>query len=524
MTPPPVLLPYQARAVALLDDPATRVLVIEKSRRIGMTWALAAAAVLRAAKARAAGGMDALYISYAQEMTREFVDACAMWARAFDLAAASVEETVFADGPDRAIAAFRIRCASGFEVLALSSAPRSLRGKQGLCLIDEAAFVDDMPELLKAALAFLMWGGQVVVCSTHNGADHPFNDLVQDVLAGRRPYAHLRVTLDDALADGLFRRICLVNGRAWSAEAEAAWRAQLLADYGEGAEEELFCIPARGSGVWLPAALIEARMTAEAPILRLALRPDYLALARPAQAAALAPFLADLDRALAALPAGVSIGAGWDFARVSDLSVGVLLALEAGLSRREVLTVELRGVPGDEQAHIAGRILEACGRRLLGAAFDATGPGWALAEAMGRRFGTGEGEGPGGPVRGVRLSEDWYRRHMPPLKAAFEDGTLALAADAEHLADLRALRLVRGVPRLPELRSGPAGARRHGDFAIALALAFAMTRTRPAEYGYRPVLPEPAAGPGRMFDVPPEGTPAGNSWAALAGARLERTS
>ncbi|MDT9702019.1 terminase large subunit domain-containing protein, partial [Streptomyces sp. P17] len=179
---PKVLLPYQAHTVRLLESAGTNVLVVEKSRRVGLTWALAAYAVLRAARERKAGGMDAMYISYSQEMTREFVDACGMWARSFNSAAAEAEEFLFPDPDDhdgdRAIQAFRIRFASGFEILALSSAPRSLRGKQGVVIIDEAAFVESLPELLKAALAFLMWGGQVVVCSTHDGADNPFNELI----------------------------------------------------------------------------------------------------------------------------------------------------------------------------------------------------------------------------------------------------------------------------------------------------------------------------------------------------------
>ena len=39
---PKVLLPYQARAVGLPESTSTRVLVVEKSRRIGLTWGLAA--------------------------------------------------------------------------------------------------------------------------------------------------------------------------------------------------------------------------------------------------------------------------------------------------------------------------------------------------------------------------------------------------------------------------------------------------------------------------------------------------
>ncbi len=152
-----LLLPYQGKANGLMRT--TALLVIEKSRRIGLTgWA--AAAVLNAAKGRSDGGSDALYISYSQEMTREFVDACAMWARAFNVACDAAEFFLFADDDaDRAINAFRIRFASGFEVVGLSSAPRALRGKQGLVIIDEAAFVDSLSELLKSAMAMMILGG-----------------------------------------------------------------------------------------------------------------------------------------------------------------------------------------------------------------------------------------------------------------------------------------------------------------------------------------------------------------------------
>ena len=260
---PAVLLPYQAKVISLLDSTAipTPVLIVEKSRRIGLTWGLAAYAVLRAGREKAAGGMDAMYISYSQEMTREFIDACAMWARAFAIAADASEAFLFADNDetgDRSIQAFRIRFASGFEIIALSSAPRSLRGKQGVVIIDEAAFVDSLAELLKAALAFLMWGGQVVVCSTHDGAENVFNATVQDILAGRSKFKHLRIDFDQALRDGLYQRICLVTGKEWSAEAEAAWRQDIIDFYGDGADEELFCIPSLSSGAWLPAPLIEA--------------------------------------------------------------------------------------------------------------------------------------------------------------------------------------------------------------------------------------------------------------------------
>jgi phage FluMu gp28-like protein len=487
---PKVLLPYQARAVRLLDNASTRVLVVEKSRRIGLTWGLAAYAVLRAGREKRAKGMDVMYISYSQEMTREFIDACAMWARAFNVASLASEEFLFADNDetgDRAIKAFRIGFASGFEIIALSSAPRGLRGKQGCVIIDEAAFVDNLAELLKAALAFLMWGGQVVVCSTHDGAENVFNQTVQEILAGRKPYAHLRIDFDDALREGLYQRICLVTAKDWTPEGEAAWRQDIIDFYGDGADEELFCVPSMGSGAWLTAPLIEARMTADAPVLRLELPPDYLHRDRLARAQLMAPFMEQLNGALKGLDMRPQYAAGFDFARVADLSVFDLLAIEPNLKRREALVIEMRGVPGDEQKAIVGEALGAVRERLVGAAFDATGMGWTVAEDMGRIFGLREGEDSAGLIWAVKFTEDWYRLHMPPLKAAFEDDAIRIAPDAEHLSDLRVVKVVRGTPRVPPTREGERGKRRHGDYAIALALAHFASRMRWVEYSYRAV-------------------------------------
>lgn len=508
-TLPGVLLPYQGLTLQLLESAGTNVLVIEKSRRIGLTWGLAAYAVLKAGREKKARGMDVMYISYSQEMTREFIDACAMWARAFNTAALEAEEMLFDDAGDGtgAIKAFRIAFASGFEIMALSSAPRGLRGKQGVVIIDEAAFVDQLAELLKAALAFLMWGGQVIVCSTHDGTENDFNILVQDVLGKRKPYHHLKIDLDDALQDGLYQRICLVRGIEWSPEGEAAWREELIAFYGDGADEELFCIPSQGSGAWLPGPLIEARMTlteAEAPILRLELPGDYLYQPSVARSALLRPFMADLQAVLDRLDPNEQHAFGFDFARVADLSVGALLAIERALRRRSALTVEMRNVPGDEQKAIVRDILSAA-PRLVGAAFDATGMGWTVAEDMGRHFGLWHAtDNETGLVRAIKFTRDWYRFEMPPLKVKFEDDAISLAKDADHAADLRAVKVVGGIPMVSEIRvnekgdGSKKGRKRHGDFAIALALADFASRQAWAEYGFTAV-------PDRRLDAPEVG-------------------
>ncbi|MCL4500449.1 MAG: hypothetical protein M1438_01170, partial [Deltaproteobacteria bacterium] len=162
---PAVLLQYQQDWVKDQAD----VKVWEKSRRIGASWNEAAEDTLLAAMQEEAGGMDVLYIGYNKEMALEFIGDCAMWARHYNKAASEVEEFVFKDGgkDNKEIQAYRIRFASGHEIVALSSRPANLRGKQGKIVIDEAAFHDDLRGLLKAALAHRMWGGKIVILSTH---------------------------------------------------------------------------------------------------------------------------------------------------------------------------------------------------------------------------------------------------------------------------------------------------------------------------------------------------------------------
>src|SRR5271156_3504944 len=195
-----ILLPYEIRWLA--DE--TPIKVAEKSRRIGLTWTEAAVSALAASTGK---GMDTWYLGYNQDMAPEFVQTPAPSARQFNKAARAIEEVAI-DDERRDLLAYRIRFSSGHKIVALSSRPSNLRGKQGRAVIDEAAFHDDLKGLLKAALAFTMWGGCVRVISTHNGADSPFNELINDIRAGRRPYSLHRITIDQALADGLYQRIC----------------------------------------------------------------------------------------------------------------------------------------------------------------------------------------------------------------------------------------------------------------------------------------------------------------------------
>ncbi|AZV77945.1 hypothetical protein EBB79_08570 [Parasedimentitalea marina] len=489
---PAVLLDYQK---TLLQTTALYPFVVcEKSRRIGMTWAVAADAVLTSGASKPAGGMDTLYIGFNLDMAREFIDTAAMWAKAFIPAASSVQEFLFKDQrngeEDRDILAFRIKFASGFEIVALTSKPRSLRGRQGYVIFDEAAFHEELDEMLKAANALLMWGGKVLVISTHDGDANPFNVLVRQIQAGERGdnAKVVRVDFSDAIEAGLYERIALVTGKPDTEEAKKAWSDDIHKIYGDDADEELHCIPKAGTGAWLTAPLIEARMTADAPVLTLELPDDYLQLPEDRRRDLLRDFMLDLEEVLSGLDQKPHYALGFDFARVADLSVLSLLAIEQNLNRREALSIEMRNVPGDEQKAIVAEVMNAVREGLVGAAFDATGMGWTVAEDMGRKFGLRESIDTPGLVWAIKFSQDWYRLEMPPLKTAFEDATIAIGKSDDHVSDLRSVKKIRGIPRVPEVREADAkGKKRHGDYAIALALAHFASRQRWVEIDYTPV-------------------------------------
>ena len=481
-TLPDVFLPYQQRLWATVAGNALS--VHEKSRRTGFTWAVAAIAATTAGAAKSAGGMDALYMGYEKDMTREFIGYVADWAKAFQVAAGEVEEFLFRDpeNPDKDIGAFRIRFASGFEVIALPAVARALRGKQGLVILDEAAFMDDLEAVLKAALALLIWGGKVVVISTHEGETNPFNTLITDIRAGRQRGAVTRTTFTDALAQGLFKRICFVRGMPWSAEAETAWAAEIMATYRDNADEELGVVPNPTSGVYLPGPLIEARSVPDVPVIRWAAPAGFTMWAAHLREAEVRRFCeAEVAPILKSLNPDEAHVFGSDFARVRDLTVDWFLAIGRDLVRRTVLILELRQVPHEQQLQFLRFICERLPKFRAGK-LDATGNGSFVAEAMMQAFGE--------MIEPVMMSEPWYRENMPPWKAAIEDAMLTLPRDAEVLDDLRMVKLVRGVARIPDRRRNDEGAQRHGDAAIASVLAYAASRAEFEAFGYDAAPPK----------------------------------
>lgn len=476
---PAVLLPYQQRWLA----DKSRIKIIEKSRRIGLSWTSACGSALTAASA---SGRDQWYIGYTKDMAIEYILDAAQWAIHFQSVADAIEiaEDVFIEGEEKkSVFAFSIRFASGHRITALSSQPRNLRGKQGDVKLDERAFHQDQAGLMKAAVALLIWGGTLEVVSTHNGDDNEFNTDINDSRAGRKPYSVHRVTFDDAIADGLYERVCLRLGTVYTKEAEAAWAKEIRDFYGDDADEELDCIPKHGSGAFLTRELIEQCMRQGWPIVRDTRPPDFTWKPEHVRDRAIFDWCEEhLKPLLAELPRNQVSFVGGDFARISDLTDFAPLLQRQNLTRYIPFMVELRGMPFRQQRQILWYIIDRL-PHFAGAALDSRGLGMQMAEETAQKY--------GGPeiILMVQATQPWYLEHLPPYKAAFEDKLLELPMDADVLADHRVPRVIKGIPQIPDLRTQDAQKKkRHGDSFIAGALAWFASRTLAGvgSYGYEP--------------------------------------
>ena len=480
-----LLLGYQKRWIA--DDSPLK--IAEKSRRTGITWAEAADAVLTASKSTAARGTDHFYVGSNKEMAREFIDAAAMWGKAFNKAAGDIQEEVFVDDGQegKEILIFTIHFAIGFKIQALSSKPSNLRGMQGSVTIDEAAFHDKLAEVLKAALPLTMWGSKIRLISTQNGVENLFNQLIEDSRAGKKRYSVHRITLDDACKEGLYQRICQRLGQPWSQEAEEQWKQDQLSDTAsqEDALEEYYCVPKSGGGAYISRALIDKAMVkpgdnGQPVVIRYKQTPEWNQMRPDLRAADIKDWCKEvLLPELLKLDPNLRHCLGEDFARKGDLTCLWVGAIQQDLSIQVPLVLELRNIPYKQQEQILFYLLDRL-PRFVGAQLDATGNGEYLAEQAVDKYGAGL-------VEAVKISETWYRETMPIMKSYYEDFDIIIPKDADILDDLRSIQINnRGVPRIPDAKTDDKK-ERHGDSAIACCMMVAASKMEGGEIDYTPL-------------------------------------
>lgn len=479
--------------------------ICKKGRRTGITFAEALDDTLIAAAARSAGGDNVFYIGDTKDKGREFIGYVAHFAKVVAKETAEIEEFLFEDqrddGTSKHISAFRVKFASGFRVEALSSRPENIRGLQGVVVIDEAAFHDDVGKVIEAVNALLIWGGKIRIISSPNGLLNPFNDQYQEALSGKNGYSPHFYTFNDAIANGLYRRVCLMKGLTWSAEAEAEWEAKIRKSYGArtaAMHQELDAIDADAQGAALSRVLIEQRTRRGVPIIRYHLPDSFQTQPDAARKAVIADFLrSQMQPHLDRLDQRLRHDTGMDFARSGDGSVLIVREMGQDLVRRDALIIELRNVPYEVQRDIVFHVLGHLPRFGHGA-FDATGNGDYLAEVSQQKFGEAR-------ITRVKLSQEWYRENGVPYVGAFGDATVEIAADEDIVRDHQALQYVGGIIKVPDdMRyKGADGFERHGDAGIAGMLCWYASRQGAVEYGYQPI-PAPGGNPRGYRDTAPD--------------------
>lgn len=472
--------------------------IARKGRRTGFTFAEALDSTIIAATARSAGGDSTYYIGDTKEKGLEFIATCAGFARHVAKELLAVDEFLFddvqPDGSTKQIAAYRIKFASGNVIVALSSNPANIRGLQGRVVIDEAAFHRNVAAVIDACNALLIWGGVIRIISTHNGALNPFNELIKETEAGQYDYKIHTATFDDAVANGLYERVCQKRGWTPTVKGKAEWYLKIRRSYGsrvEAMREELDAIPREGDGVLLPLAWIEACSTDEYKVLRW--EPPFPGFVDMPEAARRGEMLMWLMRNVMPIIARFGNQAlewfvGGDFAMRQDRSAFPFGYVGQDLKRHVPFLVELRECPYDQQKQALFWIveqLETIGT-FGGGVLDANGNGMVLAQESRQKFG-------GERIVELMPSAPWLREHTPRFRASFEDRTMLIPADKDVRDDCRQFQIIGGVARMPQhvRTEGTDGGKRHGDAGVAL-LNFHAATMRGGGQRWRPLTDAPS--------------------------------
>ena len=443
-------LPYQQT----LANDRSRMVVVEKSRRIGGTEAYAMRAALDglfASKTR-----DLWFSSRDESAAREFVMRVKHYCQTFNAVVHVVTGSEIIGG--REFQVFEIAFPRGMRVTAMASSPGGFRSKGGDVILDEFAHHEQPDEMWRAAYPVITWGGRLTVLSTHNGDTGKFRELVEmgrrrregNARPGDYPLELHTITIDDAIAQGLVERINEVTGQSLTRDE---FRAQLRGGLSEEDWlEEYMCVPRSSAGSYLPYQLTRPCVHASCP--------------RPTDS--LTEFMADIGRSEGELYAGVDIGRRRDLFVIWAVSrVGSALRTAAMLVWQGRSFGEMSGAGDALMSH----------RTLRRVCVDASGLGMQLGEQWRIRHGSHV-------VEDIQITGAVKQEIYPLLRRHLEERTVMLPESDSTLADLSSIRA--SVTSSGHVRYlGERTEHGHADRACALALALhaAETRSQPVRFG-----------------------------------------
>lgn len=445
MNPITLFCPYQK---AWIDDPADLKLA-EKSRRVGFSYGDAYASVEDAVADRC----DTFYSSADLSAAREYVGYCKEFAEVYNAVGMSEwegEELVPVTDEsgkvidEQKIYTIKLVFDNGRRILCGSSNPNFFRSKGGNAKMDELAFHKDQHALFKAAHATSQfWGYQLSGWSSHHGEGSYFNAMLKQARAGQLKASVHRVTIYDAMEQGIVERIRMRKARladvpAVDLKARQEWLDNLRSTCPDQGiwEEEYECRPSSDHGSLLPYELIAACEEAN---------------------------LATTDH-VGGVPADGTCYAGFDVGRKKDLSV-LWVDQRVGDVYWCRSLVRMKGEKFSVQEQVLDRLMAKPSVKRL--CIDSTGIGLDLSERLQDRWGRWR-------VEAVNFSAGVKSEIAMPFVRRFQDRLCRIPADPalrEALHSVRKLVTATGNVRLDAAHTEDG----HADEFWAGALASAAS-------------------------------------------------
>jgi phage FluMu gp28-like protein len=432
-----LMLPYQAR---FIRDTA-RLVLVEKARQIGFSWAtaykLVASTSLKDAR------HDDWVSSRDDLQARLLIEDCKNVANILHVAAEDLGEKVVDQDKN---SAYVLQYANGHRTHSLSSNPDAQAGKRGRRVLDEFCLHPDQRKLYAIAYPGITWGGSMELISTHRGSHTLFNELVQEIKHKGNPkkISLHTVTLQTALDQGLLfklqQKLPADDERQQMDEADYFNFIRQGCPDEETFLQEFCCVPSDDNAAFLSYDLIQS---CEYP-------PEVVAAGVDRGPS----WQTDLADAKGQLFVGVDIG------RDHDLTViWVIEKLGDTAYTRRLITLQNETFDAQEAELYSILALPQVRRCCI----DQTGMGRQFTERAQKRFGTYK-------VEGITFTGPVKEELAYPVRAAFEDKTVRVPNDPFLRADLRAVKketTVAGNLRFTADR----GKNGHADRFWALALA-----------------------------------------------------
>ncbi len=390
-------LPYQESWIA--DDSTLK--LAEKARRIGFTYASSYRMFRKCMNRRNfTQWVSSRDMLTAGELISDYVS---KWCeRANIVATGMYGDDVQVIDRDKDIKAFVCTFPTGSRIVSLSSNPSAFAGKGGDVFLDEVDLHLDSGTLIDMAMPCIMWGNQLEAVSAYrvNGTkDTPWAKMVAAARGDNPQGASLhRVTIDDAIAEGLVDKINAVSGKSMTAgEFRAKMRAlcRTLAAW----DSQFMLVVGDAGGKLIPVPKITLCEMAAA----------------------------DLALMLAKYHAAPRFG-GYDVARRKHASAWHEYAqIGNGLYLAERLTWHNVSFD-DQEAWISARMTDASRPRISRMAIDSTGIGMQMAERMAKKF--------PGRVDQVNLESHRRTELCVMLADRFENQRIFVPEDDQLRADL----------------------------------------------------------------------------------------